>query len=170
MERSRNGRQAESRYAPKEGAGRARQRAFVTGIMLEGDDLSDARPVAPIDLTAGLTAREREVLALMGKNPFPDKPPKFIRAVTYNYEFTNREMLRKTGDWWRRTYKGIYMRPVSLNPSENAGFTVADATHFTTSAVNAYCPQHLGEPTTEPPPPIAWWDIPWIPLPAPGAG
>jgi hypothetical protein len=53
--------------------------------------------------------------------------------------------------------------------SENAGFTVADATHFTTSAVSAYCPQHLGEATTEPPPPIAWWDIPWIPLPAPGA-
>src|SRR6201989_3035443 len=43
MERSRNGRQAESRYAPKEGAGRARQRAFVTGIMLEGDDLSELK-------------------------------------------------------------------------------------------------------------------------------
>lgn len=52
--------------------------------------------------------------------------------------------------------------------SEN-GFTMADATHFTTSAVGAYCPQHLGEPTTQPPPPPAWWDIPWIPLPPLGA-
>src|SRR3954451_320233 len=43
MERSRNGRSAESRYAPKDGAGRARQRAFVTGIMLEGDDLSELK-------------------------------------------------------------------------------------------------------------------------------
>jgi GTP-binding protein HflX len=43
MERSRNGRTAESRYAPPEGAGRARQRAFVTGIMLEGDDLSELK-------------------------------------------------------------------------------------------------------------------------------
>ncbi|OBB68990.1 hypothetical protein A5758_07395 [Mycobacterium sp. 852014-50255_SCH5639931] len=54
--------------------------------------------------------------------------------------------------------------------SENAGFTVADATHFTTSAVNAYCPQHIGEPTTEPPqPPPGIWTIPWIPFPPPGA-
>ncbi|GAA4542938.1 DUF732 domain-containing protein [Mycobacterium paraffinicum] len=53
--------------------------------------------------------------------------------------------------------------------SEN-GFTVADATHFTISAVNAYCPQHIGEPTTEPPPPpSAIWTIPWIPFPPPGA-
>src|SRR6478609_10570993 len=43
MERRRNGRTAESRYAPKEGAGRARQRAFVCGIMLEGDDLSELK-------------------------------------------------------------------------------------------------------------------------------
>ncbi|GAB1812166.1 DUF732 domain-containing protein [Mycobacterium sp. MUNTM1] len=53
--------------------------------------------------------------------------------------------------------------------SENAGFTVADATHFTTSAVSAYCPQHLGEPTTEPPPPPDWSNIPWFPFPAPAA-
>lgn len=55
--------------------------------------------------------------------------------------------------------------------SENAGFTVADATHFTTSAVNAYCPQHIGEPNTEPPPrPTDTGMFPWIPLPPLGAG
>src|SRR4051794_28289715 len=43
MERSRNGRQAESRYAPTPGTGRAVQRAFVIGIMLEGDDLSELK-------------------------------------------------------------------------------------------------------------------------------
>jgi GTPase len=43
MERSRNGRQAESRYAPTPGSGRAKQRAFVTGIMLEGDDFSELK-------------------------------------------------------------------------------------------------------------------------------
>ncbi|OBG93964.1 hypothetical protein A5697_03115 [Mycobacterium sp. E3251] len=54
--------------------------------------------------------------------------------------------------------------------SENAGFTVSQATSFTTSAVNAYCPQHIGEPNTEPPPrsPDIWM-IPWIPFPPPGA-
>ena len=54
--------------------------------------------------------------------------------------------------------------------AENAGFTLSEATSFTTSAVNAYCPQHLGEPTTEPPPPPSGiWTIPFIPLPPPGA-
>src|SRR4051794_37654853 len=43
MERTRNGRQAESRYAPTPGSGRARQRAFITGISQDGDDLSELK-------------------------------------------------------------------------------------------------------------------------------
>src|SRR3954451_13565243 len=43
MERHRNGRTAESRYAPAPGTGRARQRAFVVGAMPEGDDLSELK-------------------------------------------------------------------------------------------------------------------------------
>lgn len=54
--------------------------------------------------------------------------------------------------------------------AENAGFTLSEATSFTTSAVNAYCPQHLGEPTTEPPPPPSnTWIVPEFPWPAPPA-
>lgn len=54
--------------------------------------------------------------------------------------------------------------------SENAGFTVSDATKFTTSAVSVYCPQHLGEPTTEPPPPPSnTWVGPEFPWPVPPA-
>lgn len=56
--------------------------------------------------------------------------------------------------------------------ASNPGFSVDDATKFTVSAVAAYCPQHLGEPTTEPPPsptlpPTGMW--PMFPWPAPGA-
>src|SRR4051812_10504980 len=43
MERSRNGRTTESRYAPAAGQGRARQRAYVVGISLDGDDLSELK-------------------------------------------------------------------------------------------------------------------------------
>src|SRR5919106_4013854 len=43
MERSRNGRVAESRYAPKPGQGRAVKRAFVVGVAPEGDDLSELK-------------------------------------------------------------------------------------------------------------------------------
>jgi GTPase len=43
MQRTRNGRTTESRYAPAPGTGRARQRAFVVGAMPEGDDLSELK-------------------------------------------------------------------------------------------------------------------------------
>src|SRR3954447_15632946 len=43
MQRSRNGRTTESRYAPQPGEGRARQRAFVVGISTESDDLSELK-------------------------------------------------------------------------------------------------------------------------------
>src|SRR5919202_6435621 len=43
MQRSRNGRTTESRYAPAPGEGRARQRAFVVGVAPEGDDLSELK-------------------------------------------------------------------------------------------------------------------------------
>jgi predicted DCC family thiol-disulfide oxidoreductase YuxK len=56
-----------------------------------------------------------EVLALMEKNPFPHKPPKFIRAEVYDYQFTTFDERRATGAWWRRELIGEYLPPVSLN-------------------------------------------------------
>lgn len=53
-----------------------------------------------------------EVLALMEKNPFPGAPPRYVRAMLYDYHFTRR------GDdpraWWRREERGVYCPPVSL--------------------------------------------------------
>ena len=43
MQRSRNGRIAESNGKPAAGAGRARQRAYAVGVMPEGDDLSELK-------------------------------------------------------------------------------------------------------------------------------
>ncbi|MCZ6699651.1 MAG: lipase maturation factor family protein, partial [Planctomycetota bacterium] len=50
------------------------------------------------------------VLALLDDNPFPEAPPRFIRASLYDYRFTNRETRAATGDWWKRTYLGPYSR------------------------------------------------------------
>ena len=61
-----------------------------------------------------------QVLALLEKNPFPKVPPKYIRAVVYDYQFTNRAERRKTGDWWKRRPATIYLPKVSL-PSSNQG-------------------------------------------------
>ncbi len=54
------------------------------------------------------------VLALLGPNPFPNQPPKYIRAQLYEYHFTDRATRRATGEWWRRDYKGLYTRPLRL--------------------------------------------------------
>ena len=48
-----------------------------------------------------------EVLGLMGENPFPKQPPKFVRAQLYEYRFGDR-------DWWTRKSFGLYVPAVSL--------------------------------------------------------
>ena len=56
-----------------------------------------------------------EVLALLEKNPFPGKPPVYIRAEFYNYQFTSFAERRATGAWWKRELVGEYLPPVSLH-------------------------------------------------------
>ncbi len=46
-----------------------------------------------------------EVLALFGRNPFPETP-RFVRAVLYDYRFSTPEERRRTGAWWVRELEG----------------------------------------------------------------
>jgi len=55
-----------------------------------------------------------DVLALLGKNPFPDHPPRYVRAGLYDYQFTNPAGRRATGAWWKREFIGDYLPPISL--------------------------------------------------------
>lgn len=55
-----------------------------------------------------------QTLALLRGNPFPDHPPKLVRAVFYLYEYTSRQEKRESGAWWRRTRIDEYLPPVSL--------------------------------------------------------
>ena len=41
-----------------------------------------------ITLIYKLLHGEQDVLKLMGKNPFPKAPPKFIRSKLYSYHYT----------------------------------------------------------------------------------
>ena len=54
------------------------------------------------------------VLALLEKNPFPDKPPRYIRATVYEYSFTHWRIRQVTGQWWKRERLGVYLSPISL--------------------------------------------------------
>jgi hypothetical protein len=56
-----------------------------------------------------------EVVALLKTNPFPQAPPRFVRARLYDYRFTTSRERRRTGAWWVRTFKGEYVPPISLN-------------------------------------------------------
>lgn len=55
-----------------------------------------------------------EVLALLAHNPFPDAPPRYIRAMLYDYRFTDRAARRADGTWWRRQLRGLYCPVLSL--------------------------------------------------------
>jgi lipase maturation factor 1 len=48
------------------------------------------------------------VLSLLANNPFPNRPPRFIRAVLYDYRFTDSAQRAATGAWWRRERRGLY--------------------------------------------------------------
>ena len=53
------------------------------------------------------------VLGLLEKNPYPKRPPKFVRAVLYNYHFTEPDS-RDPRAWWIRERAGLYLPPMSL--------------------------------------------------------
>jgi len=58
------------------------------------------------------------VLALLEKNPFPDRPPRQVRAVLYEYHFTDFAARQATGEWWRRERKGLYCPEISLRQNK----------------------------------------------------
>jgi len=55
-----------------------------------------------------------EVLSLLERNPFPEAPPKYIRALVYDYHFTDFAARRADGAWWRRELRGEYCPMLSL--------------------------------------------------------
>jgi hypothetical protein len=54
------------------------------------------------------------VVALLESNPFPKAPPRFVRAVLYQYHFTDWSTFRKTGEWWTRERQGLFAQPMAL--------------------------------------------------------
>src|SRR6266571_3627167 len=56
----------------------------------------------------------RPVLGLVAHNPFPEAPPRYARALVYDYHFTDLATRRSDSAWWRREYKGPYCPVVSL--------------------------------------------------------
>lgn len=56
---------------------------------------------------------DADTLSLLRTNPFPNHPPRYIRARLYECHFTDPATRKRTGDWWTRKLIGIYLPPVS---------------------------------------------------------
>lgn len=52
-------------------------------------------------------------LDLFAANPFPDKPPRYVRATLYHYWFAPPG--NATGDWWRREKLNEWLPPLATN-------------------------------------------------------
>ncbi len=67
-----------------------------------------------------LLAGAPDVLALFAGNPFPQSPPKQMRAVLWQYWFTSLAEKRATGRWWRRELIGLYAPVLERAPDGKA--------------------------------------------------
>ncbi len=50
-------------------------------------------------------------LGLFASNPFPDQPPRYVRAVLWRYRFASPG--NPEGHWWRRQRLGLWLPPLS---------------------------------------------------------
>ena len=55
-----------------------------------------------------------EVLSLLGENPFPGAPPRYVRLVYYRYRFSTPTERATGGGWWQRERVGYLTEPLSL--------------------------------------------------------
>ena len=68
-----------------------------------------------LGLVVRLLQGSHDAIHLLARNPFPDQPPRYIRATFYRYRFTTTNELRKTGAWWKRQELREYLPSVSLD-------------------------------------------------------
>ena len=61
-----------------------------------------------------LLRNNRDVTRLLARNPFPDDPPRYIRATLYEYQFTSVAERKATGAWWKREERDEYLPAISL--------------------------------------------------------
>jgi predicted DCC family thiol-disulfide oxidoreductase YuxK len=64
-----------------------------------------------------LLENEPSVTELLKTNPFADKPPKYVRALFYDYTYAGNDDAA-TGRWWDRRLLGLYFPTVQLNAKE----------------------------------------------------
>lgn len=95
-----------------------------------------------VNLSYKLLRGEPEIKTLLARDPFPDAPPRYLRATLYRYELLR---LGEGPGWWRRTPVGEYLKPLSLSDPSLLRFLAAH--HFIAPGE--------APPLPEPPPPTS---------------
>ena len=72
-----------------------------------------------VNLAAKLLQGDPAVLSLLRGNPFPNQPPRYVRARLWEYHFTTPVERSQSGAWWKREPAGEWFPEVSL---DNPGF------------------------------------------------
>jgi hypothetical protein len=85
--------------------------------------LTDVQQAEIVPLTEEkLLENDPDVLALFRANPFPNAPPRYVKAVLWQYWFTTLDEKHDTGNWWRRSLLGLYAPILTREP--NGKFSV----------------------------------------------
>ncbi|KAJ8299615.1 hypothetical protein KUTeg_023675 [Tegillarca granosa] len=69
-----------------------------------------------VNMAYRILSGQREVLELIQHNPFPDQPPKYLRAKLYHYHYTAKDKKNKwfsSKKWWVREEKAEYFPPIN---------------------------------------------------------
>jgi hypothetical protein len=81
--------------------------------------LSDAaREPWIVKLVYELLQENRAVTALLAKDPFRERPPRYVRALIYRYRFAP----SSSAAFWERDLLGEYLRPLSKDDVELLSF------------------------------------------------
>lgn len=68
-----------------------------------------------------LLENDEPVLVLFAGNPFRNAPPRFVRAVLWQYWFSTPEQKRNEGLWWQRQFLGLYAPALTRLPNGHFG-------------------------------------------------
>lgn len=79
-----------------------------SGILVSGQQVWFMRMVQR------LLTNDASILGLLRNNPFEQSKPTFIRALFYEYRYTDWRERKETGAWWTRLPVDVYLPPVSL--------------------------------------------------------
>ena len=81
-------------------------------------------PIVPLT-EERLLEGNRDVVELFRGDPFPGQPPRYVRAVLWQYWFSTPEAKRTDGVWWRRELLGTFAPTLEKLPDGRFGEVAA---------------------------------------------